>query len=132
VEDGSIIEFEKDKTAFCKIKDVIEIPPSAESIEVVLNGEKHIIPGARGKIFMNGQLVNPEEFLIDRAEIITRLPEKIPPTVSQVLEYLTVNLEEQKGKAMKILVDGQPAGFTTPLTNGTNIAIQFLDRSPID
>jgi len=132
VEEGSVIEFERDKTAFYKIKDVVEIPPPADSIEVILNGERHIIPGAQGKIFMNGQLVSPEEFLIDRAEITTRLPEKIPPTVSQVLEYLTVNLEEQKGKTMKILVDGQPAGFTTPLANGTNIAIQFLDRSPID
>lgn len=132
VEDGSVIEFEKDKTAFYKIKDVAEIPPPAASIEVILNGEKHVIPGNEGRIFMNGQLVSPEEFLIDRAEIITRSAERIPPTVSQVLEYLTVNLEEQKGKAMKILVDGQPAGFTTPLSNGTEIAIQFMDRSPID
>ncbi len=131
VQDGSVIEFKQDQTAFYKIKDIVDVPPDAESIEVMLNGEKQIIPGNKGRIFMNGQLVNPDEFIIDRAEIITRPPEKVPPTVSQVLENLELNLEEQKGKLMKIMVDGQSAGFTTPLSHGTDITIKFVERENI-
>ncbi len=128
VPDGSIIEFQRDKTAFYKIKDVVDVPPAAKSIEVVLNGKKHIIPGAKGRIFMNGQQVNPNEFIIDRAEIITLPPEKVPPTVSQVLGNLEMNLDEQKGKLMKIRVNGKEAGFTTPLSDGTDITIKFVER----
>ena len=125
---GSVIEFKQDQTAFYKIKDIVDVPPAAESIEVILNGQKQVIPGNKGKIFMNGQQVNPDEFIIDRAEIITRTPEKLPPTVSQVLENLELNLDEQKGKSMKITVDGQSAGFTTPLSDGTDITIKFVER----
>ncbi|MCG2711941.1 MAG: rod shape-determining protein [Candidatus Omnitrophica bacterium] len=128
VPDGSIIEFKQDQAAFYKIKDIIDIPTAAKSIEVSLNGKKQIIPGNKGRIFMNGHQVNPDEFIIDRAEIITRPPEKVPPTVSQVLENLELNLDEQKGKCMKITVDGQSAGFTTPLSEGTDIMIKFVER----
>ena len=128
VPDGSIIEFKQDQAAFYKIKDIVDVPPAAKSIEVILNGQKQIVPGNKGKIFMNGQQVNPDEFIIDRAEIITRLPDKMPPTVSQVLEKLELNLDEQKGKLMKIMVDGQSAGFTTPLSDGTDITIKFIER----
>lgn len=128
VADGSVIQFKPDQAAFYKISDIVNIPPAAENVEVMLNGQKQIIPGNKGKIFMNGQLVNADEFIIDRAEIITRLPEKMPPTVSQVLENLNVNLEEQKGKLIKITVDGQSAGFTTPLSQGNDITIKFVER----
>ena len=94
----------------------------------VLEKSEEVIPGNKGKIFMNGRQVNPDEFIIDRAEIITRTPEKLPPTVSQVLENLELKLDEQKGKSMKITVNGQSAGFTTPLSDGTDITIKFIER----
>ncbi|MFH1092901.1 MAG: hypothetical protein V1739_01945 [Candidatus Omnitrophota bacterium] len=131
VPNGSIIEFKQDQTFFYKIKDIVELPSAAKSIEVILNGKKQVIPGNEGKIFMNGQQVNPDEFIIDRAEIITRPPEKVPPTVSQVLENLELNLDEQKGKLMKITVNGQSAGFTTPLSEGTDITIKFIEREDL-
>ncbi len=127
--DGSLIEFKADQTAFYKIKDVVDAPLPGRGITVMLNGQKHLIPGSPGKIFMNGQLVSPDEFLIDRAEIITRLGDNMPPTVSQVLEYLPIKIEEQKGKLIRITVNGKPGGFTTPLSEGTDINIGFVERS---
>ncbi len=128
VADGSVLEFNPEQASFYKIKDIADVPLAAENIEVVLNGNKQILPGNKGRIFMNGQPVSPDEFIIDRAEIITMPPEKMPPTVSQVLERLEVDLEEQKGKLMKITVDGESAGFTTPLSQGNNITIRFVAR----
>lgn len=128
LKDGDILEFQNNQTAFYKVKDVVTIPPPGRSVSVLLNGQQHIIEGAQGKIFMNGQLVSQDEFLIDRAEIVTRPGNNMPPTVSQVLEYLSFNLDEQKGKRLKILVDGQPGGFTTPLREGTEIIIGFVEK----
>ncbi|MFH1062967.1 MAG: cell division FtsA domain-containing protein [Candidatus Omnitrophota bacterium] len=126
--DGSIIEFKKDQYVFYKIKDIVEMPASAKDIEVILNGQKQVLKGAPGKIYMNGQLVGSEEFIIDRAEIVTCPGVTLPPTVSQVLECLPISIEAQRGKQLKIMVDGNPGGFTTPLSNGTDISIDFLDR----
>lgn len=128
VADGSVIHFKLDQAAFYKISDIVDVPAAAENIEVMLNGRKQVILGNKGRIFMNGQLVNLDEFIIDRAEITTSPPEKMPPTVSQVLENLEVDLDEQKGKLMKILVDGESAGFTTPLSEGNDITIKFIER----
>lgn len=129
--DGSVIDLKTEQNEFCRIRDVIAPPPSAKSVHVLLNGQDHIIGGKPGKIFMNGQLVDPDEFLIDRAEIITASADTLPPTVSQLLEYLPFNFEEQRGKALKITVNGQPAGFTTPLYEGTNVNICFEEREPL-
>ncbi|MBU1088216.1 MAG: rod shape-determining protein [Candidatus Omnitrophica bacterium] len=126
--EGSVIEFEKDKHIFYKIKDIVEMPASAEDVEIILNGQKHVLKGAPGKIYMNGQLVGPEEFIIDRAEIITSAGGTLPPTVVQILECLPISIEDQRGKQLKIMVNGNPGGFTTPLYNGANISIDFLDR----
>ncbi len=128
VTDQSSIEFKKDQPAFYKIKDIVEMPANAADIEVVLNGQKHVLKGAPGKIYMNGQRVGPDEFIIDRAEINTSPGGVLPPTVAQVLECLPISIEEQRGKQLKIMVDGNPGGFTTPLSNGTDVNIDFLDR----
>jgi len=128
VKPGSVVDFQPNKTSFYKVRDVVEIPASGKSVSVVLNGQQHIIKGASGKIFMNGHLVDPDEFLIDRAEITTRRAENVPPTVSQVLEHLSFRPEEQKGKLIKIVVDGHPGGFTTELSDGMEIMISFVER----
>ncbi|MDD5746307.1 MAG: cell division protein FtsA [Candidatus Omnitrophica bacterium] len=128
VKEGSIIDFQPNKTAFYKVRDVVDIPPGGKNVTVVLNGQQYLIKGAPGKIFMNGQLVDPDEFLIDRAEILTRRGENVPPTVSQVLEHFSFRPDEQKGKLIKIIVDGRPGGFTTELSEGMEIMINFVER----
>ncbi len=124
----SVIEFKNDQPEFYRIRDVVEIPSPGLSVSVLLNGQKHMISGAPGKIFMNGQLVESEEFLIDRAEIITCPGENVPPTVSHVLKYLPLNPEELKGKTLKIVVNGKPGGFTTQLSDGTQVTVCFEER----
>jgi cell division protein FtsA len=126
--DRSIIEFKNNQTAFYKIKDIVEMPPNASDVEVILNGQKQVIKGAPGKIYMNGQIVTQDEFIIDRAEIFTSPGDSLPPTVVRVLECLPLSIEEQRGKQLKITIDGNPGGFTTPLANGTDISIDFIDR----
>jgi len=128
VSEGSVVKLELDQPEFYRIRDVVETPPAGKNVQVFLNGQKHIIEGNPGKIIMNGQLVEPDEFIIDRAEIVTSPGDNMPPTVSQLLEYLPLNPEEQKGKSLKITVNGEPGGFTTQLSDGTTISIGFEER----
>ncbi|MBU4305013.1 MAG: rod shape-determining protein, partial [Candidatus Omnitrophica bacterium] len=127
VKNAGKIEFSSGPVMFFKIKDVVEMPPLGKSVNVILNGMTHVILGAKGKIFMNGQEVTPDEFLIDRAEIATRPGGILPPTVAQVLEHVSFKPEEQRGKLLRITVNGQPAGFTTQLCAGAEVMVNFVE-----
>ncbi|MFH1460337.1 MAG: cell division FtsA domain-containing protein [Candidatus Omnitrophota bacterium] len=125
---ADVVDFKSDKPVFYRVKDVVDIPSSGACVSVYLNGQKHTIAGPPGKIIMNGKKVEPNEFLIDRAEINTYPGENILPTVSQILEYLPINFSEQKGRIIRIEVNGQPGGFTTQLAEGNEVKINFIKR----
>lgn len=125
---GSIVTFEYDKPQFYRVRDVVKVPEQIRPINVLLNNEVHTLSAENNKILMNGQKVNPDEFLIDSAEIMTLPGEVVKPTVSNLLEYVPFSPGEQKGKIIKIVVNGQPGGFTTPLSEGAEITIGFVSR----
>ena len=126
--DSSVIEFSADKPAFFRIKDVIEPPAPPKEITVMLNGAEHTMQYAKPRIFMNGNKVGLDEFIIDGAEILSLKGENVPPTVSEVLKFLSMNPEEQRGKMLKIVVNGEPGGFTTQLAEGADVSIAFIER----
>ncbi|MCP4649013.1 MAG: hypothetical protein GY853_02870 [PVC group bacterium] len=126
---ASNIEFRADNPQFYRIKDVISIPAVGKSITVRLNDKEYVIDGKPGRISMNGHLVEPEEFLIDRAEIITSPGEDAFPIVSHILKHFPVNPEDHKGEILKISVNGKPGGFTTQLSEGSEVRMHFTHRS---
>ena len=126
--EGSEVKFEYDKPQFYRVRDVVKSPGQSKPIRVLLNDEECILDGASDKVLMNGQWVSPDEFLIDRAEIMMFPGEKVLPTVSHLLEYVPIQPHEQKGKIIKIVVNGEPGGFTTPLSEGAKVSICFVNR----
>ncbi|MFH2137902.1 MAG: cell division FtsA domain-containing protein [Candidatus Omnitrophota bacterium] len=126
--DGSVIEFDKEHAQFYRVKDVVEVPENGRNIRVVFNDKQCMLDGNHGKIFMNGQKVDADEFLIDRAEIITKPGGNMLPTVSHLLKYFPVDSDEYKGKILKIAVNGEPGGFTTQLSEGAEVTICFVHR----
>ncbi|MFH1777657.1 MAG: cell division protein FtsA [Candidatus Omnitrophota bacterium] len=130
--DGDKINFDAGIPAFCKVADVVQLPLAAPGITVNLNKQKYSIVAGKDKILMNGKEVSLDEFLIDRAEIkIIPAGGIAPVIVSHVFPYLAIDLEKQRGKILKIFVDGKPAGFTTPLNNGSQIEVYFEPRETI-
>lgn len=122
------IEFSLNQPTHYKIKDVLKIPAQSHSLRIRV-GEKDIeVPVAPLQIFMNGQEVSPEEFLIDGAQIKTFHLKEETVMLSEIFRYIDFNPQAAFGKKMRILVDELPAGFTTPLSEGSRVKILFENR----
>jgi len=128
VKNGDAIDFSLTQPTHYKIKDVIKIPERIHSLRIRV-GEKDIeVPVAPLQIFMNGREVSPEEFLIDAAEIKTFHLKEETVMLSEIFRYIDFNPQAALGKKMRILVDDEPAGFTTPLSEGVRVKILFENR----
>jgi hypothetical protein len=76
---------------------------------------------------MNGRQVKPGEFLIDGADIRVYHLRERKVLLSEIFRYINLDPQSLKGKTMKILVNDEPAGFTTPLVEGSRVKILFED-----
>lgn len=122
------LEFSESIPTFYRIKDVIEIPAAFEQIRINVDGRDIDIRIEPMQIFMNGRQVGPEEILIDGADIqIYPLKERWI-LLSEIFRYIDVDPQRVLGKSMKILVNDAPAGFTTPLFEGSRVRIIFQNR----
>jgi hypothetical protein len=123
-----MIEFSENIPTFYRIKDVIEIPSAFEQIRINVDGRDIDVRIEPMQIFMNGRQVGPEEVLIDGADIqIYPLKERWI-LLSEIFRYIDVDPQRVLGKSMKILVNDAPAGFTTPLFEGSRVRIIFQNR----
>ena len=123
-----MIEFSENIPTFYRIKDVIEIPSAFEQMHINVDGRDIDVRIEPMQIFMNGRQVGPEEVLIDGADIqIYPLKERWI-LLSEIFRYIDVDPQRVLGKSMKILVNDAPAGFTTPLFEGSRVRIIFENR----
>jgi cell division protein FtsA len=127
VKDNDITEFFPDIPTFYKIKDVVSIPQTLEKMRINVDGEDLEIEIEPVQIFMNGQQVKAEEFLIDGADIRVYYLKERRILLSEIFRYIDIDPQRTKGRTMKILVNDQPAGFTTPLSDGSRVRILFED-----
>jgi len=122
------IEFLGNVPTFYRIKDVIEIPSAFEQIRINVDGRDVDIRIEPMQIFMNGRQVGPEEVLIDGADIQVYPLKERWILLSEIFRYIDVDPQRVLGKSMKILVNDAPAGFTTPLFEGSRVKIIFENR----
>lgn len=125
---GDRIEFSPASPTAYKIKDVVNIPQGAEKLHINVGGRDIEMLVEPAQIFMNGKAVQPDEFLIDGADIKVYLLKEKKVLLSEIFRYIDFNPLEALGKRMKILVNDIPAGFTTPLAEGSRVRIIFEDR----
>ena len=109
------------------IRDRVNIPQGYEQIRINFNGRDIDIKIEPVQIFMNGQQVKSEEFLIDGANIRVYHLRERQVLLSEIFRYINLDPQNLKGKTMKILVNDEPAGFTTPLVEGSRVKILFED-----
>jgi cell division protein FtsA len=125
VRQGDVVEFARDVQAQYRVRDVVAPPPDGASIRLVVNGHPFILPGEPGRVFMNGQPVSPDEFLIDHATLITRPGRPATGLVSHVLAQMERPRASRPGQRLNLTVDGLPAGFTTEVREGSRVVIAF-------
>jgi len=124
-----VIEFYPDIPTYYKISDVVEVPEGTSQIRINVDGQDIDVRIEPIQIFMNGRQVKPEEFLIDGADIKVYYLKERRILLSEIFRYIDVDPQKVVGKTIKIWVNDTPAGFTTPLFEGSRVRILFEERS---
>lgn len=117
---GSYIEYRMDRERPC-IADLVELPAS-EDLTVYVNGEKLTLQGKGYRLMRNGNLANArtEVFNGDKIELIMEDSQVI---LSDIFQF--VNLERQPKGILHIKVNGVQAGYTTPLSDNCEVALDW-------
>lgn len=128
VKQNDTMEFCADSPTFYRIKDVIEIPEGSQKMRINVDGQDIEVVIEPIQIFMNGVQVKPDEFLIDGADIRVYYLKERRILLSEIFRYINIDPQKLTGKILKILVNDLPAGFTTPLQEGSRVKILFEER----
>jgi cell division protein FtsA len=125
VQQGDVLEFARNTQFSYRVRDVVNPPKDGAPIHLNVNGQSFSIKGEPGQIFMNGQRVLEDEFVIDHATLITRDGKSAIGTVAHLLAQMEPPKPSASGQRLLIHVDGLAAGFTTSLKEGSNVLIRF-------
>ena len=122
------LEFSTETPTFYRIRDLIDIPRNREKMRVSVDGRDLELAVDTVQVLMNGQPVNPDEFIIDGADIRVFRAAKRTVMLSEIFRYIEIDPQLIKGKRLRIVVNDAPAGFTTPLSEGARVSISFEER----
>ncbi len=125
----AVIAFMPEEPTACRIRDVVEIPQGQKKMRVTVDGKEVEIDAHVVQVFMNGRQVSPDALLIDGADIRVYFAHEQTVLLSEIFKYISVDRQQVLGKRMKLFVDDSPAGFTTSLTEGSRVRIQFEERT---
>jgi sulfur carrier protein ThiS len=125
VQSGDVLEFSRNTLFHYRVHDVVAPPRDGTPLRLTVNGQSFVLKGEPGQIFMNGQRVLEDEFVIDHATLITRDGKSAIGTVAHLLAQMETPKPSASGQTLKIHVDGLPAGFTTTVKEGSDILIRF-------
>lgn len=122
------IEFSHHRPTSYRIKDVVDMQGNTEKMRINVGGKDIEMLIEPVQIFMNGRRVLENEFLLDGADIRVYYLKERRVLLSEIFRYIDFDPNEALGKRMRILVNDSPAGFTTPLLDGSRVNIIFEDR----
>jgi hypothetical protein len=125
VQPGDVVEFSRNTQSHYRVCDVVAPPLEGMSLRLTVNGQSFTLKGEPGQIFMNGQRVLEDEFVIDHATLITRDGKSAIGTVAHLLAQMEPPRPNATGQSLRIHVDGLPAGFTTSIKEGSDVLIRF-------
>jgi len=128
IKKNDVIEFSSDTPTFYKIKDVVDSPCVFEKMHISVDDKDIEVVIDTVQVFMNGHRVMADEFLIDGADIKVYQAKDRKILLSEIFKYIEVDPQKALGKRLRMFVDDVPAGFTTPLVEGSKVKIFFEDR----
>lgn len=124
----SRVDFCRQTPTAYRIKDIVSVGRQERLVTISVNGEPLVAPVKTVQVTMNGQEVSCEEFIIDRADIRVQPLEQRCLQLSDIFNYIPFDARQGAGKRLCILVDGQPAGFTTAVRDGASVRVFFQQR----
>ncbi|NSW82051.1 MAG: rod shape-determining protein [Syntrophothermus sp.] len=115
---GSKVEY-KLKALAPRVRDVLPERP-VKSMKLTVNGKSVELPYSRWSVRMNGRVVSLDDYLIDSADIEVTESDG-GAILSDVLGHIDLG---RVGKGQLVMrVNGEKAGFTTPIFDGSQIEI---------
>jgi cell division protein FtsA len=122
---GSRIDFHI-REDFPPLREVIPVADAEKGISITVNGRRLELPTCRTSLTMNGKTVTPGDSLEEDAVISFR-QESYSPILSDLL--VPIALKPQTSGRLILRVNGEEAGYTTPINEGDVVDIYF-DDSP--
>src|ERR1035437_6870565 len=114
-----------DSPAFYRIKDLLK-NTAAKKIKVMINGKPFELEQEKSDIYMNGRKVPEDEFIINGAVLEQKLTEE-KMILSSIFKFYPVNMERAKGRMLELKVNGEKAGYTTQIYEGSDIEVNFTE-----
>lgn len=105
-----------------RIKDVINTDAKID-LTVTVNGQKVILKGHSCIIKINEQVVDSDTELFNGARI--NVEAKAATAILSDI-FQVVDIKPVYGGSLEIRVDGQKAGYTTPIYNGSEIELEWI------
>lgn len=124
---GDDVVFNRKSQIAYKIKDVLNLE-SKSDMKIQLNDQPLIIPNSDFKVLLNGKPVNENAPVFDGAEISTHKTDNQVKVLSHLFKYLSLKPMDNAGKNLVMKVNGQSAGFTTPIEDGSDVVIVWEDQ----
>lgn len=123
VKDGDRIDLLNLREVSYRIRDIVS-EPELKKIRVYVNGKPLEITWGGVVISLDGRIVSLDEALYDGAKIEVKEIYGDSPMLSHIFRYYPVD-EVLKGKKgyVKMRVNGEEAGFTTPIKDGDKIEV---------
>lgn len=122
------VKFSPDIPSYYRVRDVVDTNAGVGKMRVRVDNRDIEMAIEKIQIFMNGQRVSADEFLIDGADIKVYYIQEHKVILSEIFKYIEIDPQRALGKKIKLLVNDAPAGFTTPLAEGARISLLFEDR----
>lgn len=127
VRQGDELVYRREEITSPTIRDVIPLDEWVqETITVLFNGEKVVLPVAQVAITMDGRAVSPEDTVVDGAVITVKSSPSAPPVFSDVFRFVEVSLEQPDRESISgfvMLVNGELATFQTELKSGDKLEL---------
>ncbi|MFE1628439.1 cell division protein FtsA [Brevibacillus reuszeri] len=127
VRQGDELVYRREEITSPSIRDVIPLDEWVqETITVLFNGEKVVLPVAQVAITMDGRAVSPEDTVVDGAVITVKSSPSAPPVFSDVFRFVEVSLEKPDRESISgfvMLVNGELATFQTELKSGDKLEL---------
>ncbi len=119
---GDDVEFDPNGGSHISLRDVLP-PEASRPLSFTVNGRPLRLPRPPAKVFMNDREVSVDEFLIDGAEIRISPDPAFQVTPMTLLAQAPLEPGGGANRALKILVNGLPAGATTVLPDGAEVVL---------
>lgn len=117
---GSYIEYSVERER-PRLKDLIPLKPEADCV-VTVNGQQVTIKGKGYSLKRNGYPVGPEEEIFNGARI-TVDRDQSEAILSDIFQV--VDIKTKANGRLRIKLNGEEAGYTTPITNNSVIDLEW-------